>query len=441
MSFFYSTAAFVLPYQSIEVSQYNRRCQMVFAIRNILMIASAGISSTAIAQELPIIDQDQIMGNNLLSKTNIATPTSHVNTSIVTTPSVAAKRAGPQIDWTIMATAHSPAQPINAFIKDWDAPLDSGKHAYAQGRASLNVQPADSPISYGLAWRYDYLMRFNQETADLYWQYQNKQIPNQNQTYALALEAQHNERIGANIGFTQQLTPNWQLTSYANIWKGLHVLEGSARGSVTSQALPEGEIVRNIDRLNKTETYVDYYYDKPALSEEDLNWYPDKPSGYGYSLDLNLTGKLADNTQLSLRGYDILGRMRWHDTPSTEYILDYDIDRPTTDKTRGQLSTDDVTQTLPWRVEGSLVHQLKNQWQLGMHGQVNDVHELYQLSAGYQLDYNTHPITVTGLIEPQTQALGLAVDTQYGGIKLLTDSLDSKKAERSEISLYGRYAW
>ena len=387
---------------------------------------------------MPYQDEPLILTTPALS---ISANQASLPASSTTTPALATKAVAPQIDLSVMVTAHSPAQPIAAFIKDWDAPLDSGEHAYAQARASLDVRPANSAISYGLAWRYDYLMSFDQQTADLYWQYQNKKIPNQNQTYALQLEAKHNERVGANIGFTQQITPDWQLTTYANVWQGQHVLEGTAKGSITSQAFSDGEIIKNIDRLNKTETNIDYYYDKPALGEEDLNWYPDKPSGYGYSFDLNLIGQLSDRTQLSIRGYDILGRMRWKDTPSTAYVLDYDINRPTTDKTRGQLDTDDVTQTLPWRVEGSLMHKLNNQWQLGAHGEANDIQNLYQLSAGYQIASAAFPITMTGLVEPQTKALGLAVDSKYGGAKLLTDSLDSQKAKRSEISLYGRYTW
>lgn len=416
----------------LSIQSAKTHYQMAYTIRTILVILSTGISIPAIAQESWI--DYQLTGDDSILEKNL-TP------SLVFTPFIATQKSDTQIDWTVMASAHSPAQPIAAFIKDWDAPLDSGKHAYAQGRTSLNVRPADSPISYGLAWRYDYMTTFSQETADLYWQYQNKQLPNQNQTYALELDAQHNERFGANVGFAQQLTSNWQLTTYANIWKGLHLLDGEAKGSITSQAYPDGEIVRNIDRLNRTKTYVDYYYDKPALGEEDLNWHPNKPTGYGYSLDISLTGTLTDRTRLSVRGYDVLGRMHWKDTPSTQYVLDYDANRRPIDMTEGQLDTDDITQTLPWRVEGSLIHQLNPQWQLGVHGQVNDIQGLYQLSAGYQTNEDYYPLIITGLIEPQTQALGLAVDSQYGGIRLLTDSLDSEKAQRSEVSLYGRYSW
>ncbi len=400
--------------------------------RRLLLTIAIMVSTSATAQQTSMVAQ---MTDD--SMTLFPADTSLLSNAMP----LATKKSAPQIDLTIMATAHSPAQPIDTFIKDWDAPLDEGEHAYVQARAAVNVKPANSRISYGLAWRYDYLMNFNQQTADLYWQYQNNQIPNQDQIYELQLEAKHNERFGANVGFTQQLASNWQLTTQANIWQGLHVLEGAATGSLTSQAFANGEVVRNIDRVNKTQTKVDYYYDKPALGEEDLNWYPDKPKGYGYSLDLSLLGRLSDNTQLAVRGYDILGRMHWQDTPSTTYVLDYDINRATTDKTKGQLSTDDITQTLPWRVEADLLHQLNDQWQLGTHAQANDIYTLYQLSAGYQISNAKFPVKLTGLLEPQTKALGLAVDGKYGGVKLLTDSLDSEKAKRSELSLYGRYIW
>ena len=388
---------------------------------NLLLLMSMGVSVSATAQQY--------------------------NPVLIEAPAVASKWIAPQVATEvtaeIMITAHSPAQPISAFIKEWDAPLESGKHAYAQGRMAVEVRPMDSAISYGLGWRYDYMMRFNQETANLFWQYKNKQIPNKDQTYPIYLEAKHNERIGANIGFTQQIVPNWQLTAYANLWKGLHALEGDAVGTLTSQAALEGETIRNIDRLNSIKTDLNYYYDKPALGEEDLNWYPDKPAGYGYSVDIQLAGQITDKTALMIRGYDVLGRMHWQDMPSTEYVLDYDVDRAITDETQGQLRTNNVNQTLPWRIESSLTHQLTDKWQLGTHAQANDIETLYQLSASYQLDNSSMriPIIITGLIEPQTQALGVAIDSKYGGVKFLTDDIDAEKAKRSEISLYGRYSW
>lgn len=344
-----------------------------------------------------------------------------------------------KVDFSMMVTAHSPAQPISAFINDWDAPLDSGDHAYLQGRVAIDVRPASSAISYGLGWRYDYLMQFSEETAQVYWQYENKVASAPDKTYPLYLQASHNERVGANIGYSYPINPDWQLAAKANIWQGLHALDGKINGQLTSQAIAADANIR--DSVNSAEASVDYYYDKPALGEENLGWHPDKPKGLGYSLDVQLAGKLTPTTTLNLQGYDLLGRMQWRDMPSTRYALDYDVSGRPLYTLEGQLDSKDVTQDLPWRVEGSLLHQLNSKWQLGAHAQANDIQTLYQLSAGYEIDNETLPVTITGLVEPQTSALGVVVDSKYGGIKLLTDDLKADKAKRSEISLYGRYVW
>lgn len=420
----------VVPYHLLSKNLVIPLCKRVILIvtpTTISMLVSTIVSTSAIAQSE--------QANNYANVNFYSNPQATSLTSSRT------EKPDAQIDWTVMATAHSPTQPIAEFLDDWDAPLDSGDHAYAQGRASFEVRPAGSAISYGLGWRYDYLMTFSEETAQVYWQYENKQPASTSQTYPLFLEAKHNERVGANIGLTQQVLPNWQLTTRANVWQGLHALDGKIVGDLSTRALPDSEMTNIRDSLDKTNAYIDYYYDKPALGEEDLGWNPAKPSGYGYSLDLELTGKLSDATQLAIRGYDVLGRMRWKDMPSTRYTLDYDVNGRPLYSIEGQLSTNDVTQTLPWRVEGSLQHQLDNRWQIGAHGQVNDIQDLYQLSVGYQTLSDIYPLTITGLIEPQTHAAGIALDSHYGGIKLLTDSLDSEKAKRSEISLYGRYTW
>ena len=420
-----STLCHLLPKN--VVSFLYERMRMIVTPTTTSMIVSAIVSTSAIAQS-DRVDNDA--GVNF-----------YLNPQTINFVDGNAEITDTQSAWTVMATAHSPAQPISEFLDDWDAPLDSGDHAYVQGRASFEIRPANSAISYGLGWRYDYLMSFSEQTAKVYWQYENQQPPSTSQTYPLYLEAKHNERIGANIGFTKKVLPNWQLTTRANIWQGLHALDGKIVGDLSTIGLPASEVTNIRDSLDETHADINYYYDKPALGEENLGWNPNKPSGYGYSFDLQLKGDLSENTKLSIDAYDVLGRMYWKEMPSTRYTLDYDIDGRPLYTIEGQLDTDDVTQTLPWRVEGSLQHQINNHWQLGLQGQVNDIQDLYQLSAGYQTDYRTYPMTITGLIEPQTHALGLALDSQYGGIRLLTDSLDWGEAKRSEVSLYGQYAW
>ncbi len=353
----------------------------------------------------------------------------------------------PRIEAELMMSAHSPAQPIREFLHDWQAPLDAGDYAYAQGRSSISVMPkANSRLSYGIGWRYDYLMQFSEETAETYWRYANQQPPSTSERYPLFLEAKHNERVGANIGFTQVLTPNWQLTTKANIWQGLHIVDGVIEGTLVTQPqlMTEQQPLR--DSIATLDATIDYAYDKPQLGEENLGWQPDKPNGYGYSMDVGLSGQWGDHTQFRVQAYDVLGRMHWQDVASTQYRLGYDVNGRPLYNLEGQLDRQDSRQTLPWRVETSLKHSLgdlgdNDNWVFGVDAQANQIQALYQLSATYNLHNNAVPVALTGLFEPQTQALGVALNSQYGGIKLLTDAIAPNKAKRGEISLYGQYVW
>ncbi|WP_230659201.1 hypothetical protein [Psychrobacter sp. I-STPA10] len=377
---------------------------------------------------------------------------SYSNTALNTQSSIQLipKSVSPQkqIVWTINANAYSPTQPIASFVDDWDASLDKGDVAFAQGQVGISVTPANSQLSYGLDWRYDYLMTFNQPTAQVYWQYKNDVAADSHQTYPLYLQARHNERLGAHVGMNLPLADDWVLATKAHIWQGRHAIDGQFAGSMLTQPLSnQGSNKKSLrDSLEKANATLNYYYDQPALDEENLGWYPKSPHGYGYSLDVSLQGQLGNSTQLVIDGYDILGKMYWKDIPSTHYDLDYEDSRRPPYTLEGSLNTDAEVQRIPWRVETHLTHDLANQWQLGLHSQSNTYQHLYQLSAGYPLHYGHHkytntPIMLTGLLEPQSKAIGFAIDSPYAGIKLLTDSLKSNEAKRAQVSIYGQYQW
>ena len=148
---------------------------------------------------------------------------------------------------------------------DWDAPLDSGDHAYVQGRASFEARPANSALSYGLGWRYDYLMTFSEQTAEVYWRYKNQSSTSSSQNLPLFIEAKHNERVGANIGITKQVLPNWKLTTRANIWQGLHALDGTIVGDLSTIGLPASAVTNIRDSLDEAHADISYYYDKLPL--------------------------------------------------------------------------------------------------------------------------------------------------------------------------------
>ncbi len=399
-------------------------------------------------------------------------PTKITNPSIAnnsTTKSIQFIQPKRKATWSTSASSYSPALSIHQFVDDWDGQLTKGDYAFAQGRTAIDFQPASSStnesvkdstnifnkkgdslgygLGYGLAMRYDYLLKFNEPTADVYWRYKNKQMLDTDKGYPLTIDAKHNQRVGANMFITLPVADNWQIQPRLHLWKGSHAIDGRIMGKLSTlkQAQPITEDSKLHDNIDKADLSLNYHYDKPALKEEKLQWLPKKPDGYGYSFDLAIQGKLTDATYLRVEGYDLLGTMYWRDMPMTRYDFDYDVSGRPPYTLEGQLDTEDYQQDLPWRVESQLTHRLTDDWQLALSSQVNDVSHLHQLSATYQtelpINNQQQPIAISGIVEPQTRSYGLAIDTEYAGLKWLTDDIDTNKAKRGDVQFYLGYQW
>lgn len=344
------------------------------------------------------------------------------------------------IHLTVDASLYSPTQSIISFTDDWDKPLDSGNTAFAHGRVAVNVQPKQQSWHYGANWRYDYLLKFDEKTAKLYHQYKNKQKLLNGENYPVKIHANHNQRIGVHFGKQWQIQPNWQITTNANLWHGQKVVDGRIQGDL--QTIENPLVVNKLtDQIHKANLAIDYFYDKPALKEEGLDWYPKKPDGYGYSLDIGIQGEIGKNTKVAVNAYDILGKMYWKNAPTTKYDFRYDIDRPNGQDTYdllGKMDNYDKTQNLTWHTTSQIDHQINHNWQIGLHSEFNRYHDLHKVAVSYQPNF---PVKITGLIEPQTHAVGLAVHSQNFGIQWLTDSLNTNKAKRASLALSAHYAW
>lgn len=345
-----------------------------------------------------------------------------------------------QLTWLIDASAYSPNQSITSFVDDWDEPLKSGDYAFAQGKFQVEVNPVNSSMQYGMGWRYDYLLEFNDATAQTYWRYKNNRLPEENQQYPLYLSVNHNERYGVSLGKNWQIHSNWQITPKVNLWQGHHVIYGNFYGNLST--LSSFAHINDIQNsINTADALLHYYYDKPALKEDKLGWQPKPPKGQGYSFDLQVAGRLPKDIYFSMNTYDLFGKMFWKDSPYTDYILNYDVNARPLYKLSGQLKKENMTQKLPWKIETHFEKQLTKKWQIGINSQFNQFSQLHQLSAKYQTNIHHVPIGLIGLMEPQTNSLGLAVQTPYGGIKWLTDDLNTNQAKRGNINIFWHYQW
>lgn len=345
-----------------------------------------------------------------------------------------------QLAWDVSADSYSPTQSITSFTDDWDEPLAAGDFAYIQARSDIAYRTASSPLSYGLHYRYDYLLSFSEPMAQTYWHYKNKSLPASARTYPLALSANHNERAGFGIGYDVVPSSRWQFTPMLNVWRGLHAVTGELQGRLTT--LPAtGQPSKLVDTVGVAHADLSYHYDTPALKEDRLGWQPARPDGVGYSLDLQITGELPYQTRVAINAYDILGKMHWRDMPMTDYTFDYDAMGRPPYTLEGKLATADITQDLPWRVETRLEKPLTPAWSVGLNSQFNAVSDLHQLTASYQLSHHQQPMTITAMVEPQTQAVGLQIARDDFAIRYLTDDLNTNRAKRVDLQLSLQHRW
>lgn len=336
--------------------------------------------------------------------------------------------------FTAQADVYSEPLSIDAFTDDWNDPkLRKGDAAFAQGKIELMQQINN--MQYSMFWSYDYLLKFSPDTARLYYQIQNDLPLDQNQHYDLFINAQHIETLGWRLGRKWQLNDAVQLTTGLSLLQGRHFLQGKFMGDGRTLST-QPNMLDGVDRIRAG---LNYYYDKPALREEELGWAPGTPQGYGTALDMALQAKLTDSILLDVSIQNLWGSMWWDNAPNTSYTLDYELNRLPHFDIKGQLNRDKTyKQHLPYRMDANLAYQPLNQpWSTSISLLQNKTSTLSQLNAYYDYAGQTFGIHA----EPQSHAFGLSFKNKYAGLRYMTDSLNTNQAQRYSLYLYGLYQW
>ncbi|AXQ23462.1 hypothetical protein BEN71_15915 [Acinetobacter wuhouensis] len=335
--------------------------------------------------------------------------------------------------FSLNAELYSDPVSVHAFLNDWDSPrLEKGKNAFASGKMKLETQ--HDHWTMGWVWSYDYQLRFSEDMAKLYYQIKNDQLIDANSNYALELEAQHVDTVGARFGYDWDINSDWKIVTGLTALIGRHYVDGEFQAQGQTSNMPE-----LMDRVKWLNGHLNYSYDEPALKEDELGWNGQTNKGYGYALDLGVKGKLAKNWDIAVQAEDIFSYLYWDNAPFTKYSIRYDQNsRPRMDLA-GQLSkTKQYTQKLPYKISSEITYSRNDQpWSLSLTSFSNQYLTLVQMNGFWQyasLKYGVH-------IEPQTQSLGVSVQHKNFGLKYLTDDLATNDAHRFSTYLYAQYFW
>ena len=336
--------------------------------------------------------------------------------------------------YQFQADLYSEPLPIKSFIDDWEHPnLKAGKVAFAQGHMELRHQ--HEQLQYGMVWNYDYLLKFTPDTARLYYQIQNDLPLDSNKNYDLSINAQHIETVGFRLGKVWQYNPDWQFTTGISLLQGRHFLVGDIAGQGVTGAAAQ----KMIDQVRSVQANINYYYDKPALHEDELGWQPKAPNGYGLALDIAIAGQLTHELRMDVNIRNALGYMWWDKVPNTKYQASYIPERLPSFDIQGQLKDSELlSQHIPYQFEANLAYQaLEQPWVFSVSTLANQYKQLWQLNGVYQ-----QPSYQLGLhVEPQTTSYGLSLQHKNIGFRYMADQLNTNQAKRLSTSLYAMYAW
>ncbi|MFO1391851.1 MAG: hypothetical protein U1E94_06540 [Agitococcus sp.] len=319
---------------------------------------------------------------------------------------------------------------IHAFTSDWHDDLKSGDNAFLHGLAELSIQNTQRKLS--LLWRYDYLLDFDEQTAQLYHAYANDYAPKVSTAYPLHIKAKYSESYGVQWLQKFHFKPNITLGIGLSLLKGYKITDGQLDGTVFLQQA--GFKVKDIQQANAN---VNYYYDEPQLQEEQLDWHPRNPSAMGFSINTTLIWQLTPQWLLNAQIDDIYGRLYWKDIPTTQYNLSckcsnfiHNID--------GQLAVaNKYTQHLQPLAKVQLSYSGAQNWHAELNTVSNTQMTLVQGAWGYQ--YASWQGLL--LLEPQTHAIGIELRHPNWHLRWLTDNLNSNQAHRLGLSLGVNKSW
>ena len=325
------------------------------------------------------------------------------------------------------------AQPVSikAFTDDWDDKFTKGDKAFLQGRAEISQKNKNSQLS--VLWRYDYLLGFSEQTAQIYHAYKNNYLPITQQSYPLFISAKYSESYGVRWLQYKDFSDSLKLGLAFNLLKGYKITDGQLQGNVNFQQ--QGFKVEDINNMQMD---ISYYYDEPQLKEEQLEWHPQNPSALGFSFDAVLDWQINQKALFELQINDVYGRLYWRDIPTTQYQASCECYK-FSHNIEGQLAIDDkYTQKLLINGNARLNYQLNNTYSTELRLLANDNSQLWQ---GVFL-YNVKNDLKYGLVlEPQTHSLGLELKTKNIYVHFLTDDLNTNKAHRLGIGLGVYQQW
>jgi len=205
--------------------------------------------------------------------------------------------------------SYSETVSIESAIDGWEGgSFDSGERQWTWNWVEAGVQYKHWAI--GLVQRYDYDVRFSEQTAELLWLVMNKKDLPIGKKYDLDLKTNAINSSGIRISFTDRLTDAFDYRFGLSYLQANYTLNGQIDGDATA--------ISDTDYDYQGSVY--YTYTEDHLFNRSV----EEPTGKGFSFDFMFNYQVTPKLHWQLQVRDLLARLYWDYSPYTEGLVTSD---------------------------------------------------------------------------------------------------------------------
>lgn len=337
--------------------------------------------------------------------------------------------ATPQyIELRISSLTYSSIAPIDQTIHDLEGePVTKGSIAFTHNQLEGTI--AKDNFEYSLFQRYDYFLKFNNDTAELVYLLRNDAPMPANRDFNVYLRPNHLRAWGLGLARQIDITPTLTTKIRANYLRADKTTNGYLKGRF--QSLDDGY---------QAQLRLDYGYSRDTLldrKEEDTD-------GHGISLDFDVEWQASESISFGLQGRDIFSYIKYKDLTYTQANADtntisFDSNgaintKPTVSGIEGYRNQ---TQRLPHRYTLSGFYSLNEKSTIT--SQVFSYNKFIFSRLGYS---SKNPyFTWRADYDFRSKAIGLAIGHPRASFSVRSDSLKWEEAKMLEFSLSSSIAF
>jgi len=318
--------------------------------------------------------------------------------------------------------------PVLDFFGSWKGAkqYQEGDSAYANNFAQIGVQY--QKFSFATFYRYDYYIDMHPDVAEYRYLFHNKRDQLADKDYIYDFTEQRSTSKGLRLGYRFEPSDDLTINTYLNI---IHSVKFQVRD------ISDGYVNGKTKLGDAT---IDYRFNQDTLFK--LSEVQDKPTGYGASLDFDITYKVLDDLTLDVSVKDLFHFIHFDQSPysigsfSVNNFV-YDEQNVLQQQPLANLKTHEggeprsFTQRLPTRLRTGITKQFGERYLMGMQYNTNEIDSSITLQGGYQPTSDSKLVLSYNI---DHQAIGLHTRYHSFYFDLITDKVDFKYA--NSLSLF-----